>query len=203
MKRLIAASAALPLALALAGTAHAARTQEEKKDPVPVTEQKVDAGDVALTPLSDLNIKKTGIPPLLIAAQERPYSLDGLKSCAALNSAVTDLNTLLGEDIDVPDSDGDKVDAGRVAQSALGSLIPFRGLIRELSGANAQERKLQSAIIAGSTRRGFLKGMAQQKGCKGVARPATNGLVAFVDTGAKKTADGTKIVSRPVVQKTD
>lgn len=202
MNRVLAACAVLPFAFLSLGTASAATAQDDDKKPAPVTEQKVGADDVALTPLSDLNIKKTGIPPLLIAAQERPYALDGLSSCARLNAAVGDLNTLLGDDIDVPDSDGEKVDPGRVAQSVVGSLIPFRGLIRELSGANAQERKLQSAIIAGSTRRGFLKGMAQQKGCKGVARPATNGLVAFVDKGARRTADGTKIVARPVVQPT-
>lgn len=201
MKRLLV-SAVLPIALAALGTAHAAPAQQAEAKAEPVTDKKVGADDVALTPLSDLNIKKTGIPPLLITAQERPYALDGLTSCTRLNAAVSDLNVLLGDDIDVPDSDGEKVDPGRVAQSVVGSLIPFRGLIRELSGANAQERKLQSAIVAGSTRRGFLKGMAQQRGCKGIARPATNGLVAFVDTGAKKTSDGTRIVAKPVVQPT-
>ncbi len=194
---------ALPLALVALAPAQARSAQDAEKKDAPVTDQKVDAGDVALTPLSDLNIKKTGIPPLLITAQERPYAVDGLRTCSQLNAAVTDLNTLLGEDIDVADSDGEGVDAGRVAQSVVGSLIPFRGLIRELSGANAQERKLQSAIVAGSTRRGFLKGMAQQRGCKGIARPATNGLVAYVAPPKGKAAPaGNRMVSKPVVQAT-
>ncbi|WP_296678974.1 hypothetical protein [Novosphingobium sp.] len=203
MIRFVSAIYALPIAMLVMTPAHARDKQDPDKKPVPVTDQKVDAGDVALTPLSDLNIKKTGIPPLLIAAQDRPYSIDGMRTCAQLNAAVTDLNTLLGEDIDVADDGEGGPDAGRVAQSVVGSLIPFRGLIRELSGANSQERKLQSAIIAGSTRRGFLKGIAQQRGCKGIARPATNGLVAAADPAkTKSAAAGTAMTQKPVVQET-
>lgn len=143
----------------------------------PVTESDVSAGDVATTPLSDLNLKKGEIPVLLIAAQDRPYDLTGMTRCSGLTSAVSNLDVILGEDIDITDPDG-STSAGKVAQSAVGSLIPFRGLIREVSGANSQDRKLQLAIRAGMARRAFLKGVGLQRGCAYPARPATPQIVA-------------------------
>ena len=38
---------------------------------------------------------------------------------------------------------------GSVAKSVVGALIPFRGVIREISGANKHEREFQDAIMAG------------------------------------------------------
>jgi hypothetical protein len=55
----------------------------------------------------------------------------------------------------------------------VGSLIPFRGIIRELSGANDQQRKVSTAIQAGVARRAYLKGVGQQRGCAYPARAAT------------------------------
>lgn len=138
----------------------------------PITERQVTAEDVATTPLSDLNLKKQGIPQLLIDAQERPYSLAGLNSCPRLATAVRNLDAILGEDIDVQAARGAKPSAGSVAQSVLGSFIPFRGVIRELSGANSQEKRVQAAIYAGSARRAFLKGVGLARGCRYPARPA-------------------------------
>jgi hypothetical protein len=49
--------------------------------------------------------------------------------------------------------------------SLLGGLIPFRGVIRQLTGANAEREKMERAIYAGLARRSFLKGYAQGIGC--------------------------------------
>jgi hypothetical protein len=133
----------------------------------------VTAGDVATTPLSDLNIKKQGIPQVLLDAEAHPYSLAGVNSCPRIAGAVRQLDAILGEDIDVQAARGIKPTPGRVAQSVLGSFIPFRGVIRELSGANSQEKKVQAAIYAGSARRAFLKGVGLSRGCRYPARPAT------------------------------
>lgn len=157
--------------------AQKAEKDDKKDDPKPVTESDVSAGDVATTPLSDLNLKKGEIPPLLIAAQDRPYDLSGMTRCSRLTGAVRELDQVLGYDIDITDPEGG-TSAGKVAQSAVGSLIPFRGLIREVSGANAQERKLQLAIRAGMARRAFLKGVGLQRGCPYPARPASPQIVA-------------------------
>lgn len=226
MPKLIAA--ALPVLALLAPPVFAA--QPGKAD-APVTDKDVSAGDVVATPATDLNLKKDEIPPLLLAAQQRPYVLRGLDTCRLLAAAIGELDAVLGDDLDVPQEGGRRVMPGRVAQSVVGSFIPFRGLIREISGANAHDRALQQAVIAGVARRSFLKGIGQGKGCRYPARSATldvfNARMAALSAGrepprarpadAEPAAAGPAVsgrerrrspavvryVSRPVVQDTD
>ncbi len=139
----------------------------------PLADREPDAADVAATPVTDLNLRKDEIPPVLLAAQANPYDLAELGRCARIGSAVTELDAVLGDDIDLPQADNKSVSTGRVAQWVVGSFIPFRGLIREISGANSQERKIGLAIQAGIARRSFLKGVGQAKGCGYPARAAT------------------------------
>lgn len=180
------------LALTCAAPAAAAAPDEPKPaEPAkPITDQDVSMGDAALTPASDLNIKKDEIPALLIAAQTRPYDLTGLRQCPRLSAAVSELDAMLGPDLDMPAAERERITAGRVAQAAVGAFIPFRGLIREISGANAHERKVQAAIVAGSARRAFLKGYGEARGCKYPARS-----VSYETLVAAK--------AQPVVQKTN
>ena len=148
--------------------------EEKEKDKVekPVTNDDVSAKDVAMTPLEDLNLEKDPIPPLLLAAQNDPYSIAGLKKCSQYTTAVEELNAVLGPDFDLENKDERNMTAGSVAKSVIGALIPFRGLIREVSGANKHAREFQDAIMAGVMRRAFLKGMGLKLGCKYPARPA-------------------------------
>jgi hypothetical protein len=193
----------------------------------PMTQKEPTATDVAATPASDLNLKKDEIPPLLIAAQERPYVLRGTTTCSQIAAAIVELNGVLGEDIDVPQSESRKMSAGRVAQSVVGSFIPFRGVIREVSGANAHDRAVQAAVLAGVARRSFLKGIGQGKGCRYPARSATlevfNARMAALNEGREPPAArvedaeptltaqretrsdvrAVRYVSRPVVQRSD
>ena len=170
-------------------------------------------GDAVATPASDLNLKKDTIPPLLLTAQERPYDLTGLRRCTDLSARITELDAVLGPDIDLPVDPKTGLTAGRVAQAAVGSFIPFRGLIRELSGANSQERKIQVAVQAGFARRAYLKGVGEARGCRYPARAAGPAEIAALATeqpqaGAKvepkaskkKGKKGTSYVSEPVVQ---
>lgn len=145
---------------------------EPAKTEKPVTDRDPNAVDVVATPVTDLNLRKGEIPPILLTAQEDPYSLAGMRRCADLGAEVRRLDAVLGEDIDTAQAKGRRVSPGKVAQSVIGSFIPFRGLIREISGANESERKLQYAIYAGSSRRAFLKGVGLQRGCPWPARPA-------------------------------
>ncbi|HKR92116.1 hypothetical protein [Novosphingobium sp.] len=161
------------LAAALVAAPAAARHSER-----PITNRNPDAVDVAKTPITDLNIGRNGeIPPILTAAVDQPYALDGLSKCRRLNIAVADLDKVLGPDIDLPQEQRDRISGGRVAQWVVTSFIPFRGLIREVSGANEQDRKVGAAIQAGLARRGFLKGVGAARGCKYPARPAPAALV--------------------------
>jgi hypothetical protein len=162
----------LILAPALALIAAPAAAQPDGPER-PVTHREVDAVDVATTPMNDLNLRKDEIPQLLIDAQVRPYDLTGLDRCSQLAARIGELDAILGDDLDLPQAAGQRVSPGRVAQYVVGSFIPFRGVIREVSGANDQRRRLQAAIEAGLARRGFLKGIGQQRGCRYPARSAT------------------------------
>ena len=143
----------------------------------------VRAQDVAMSPLSDLNVRKKDVPVVLEAAMIRPYDLGGIKSCKGLTTAIMDLDVALGDDIDVATGEKSNMEnvgnsAGAIAKSVIGSFIPFRGVIREVSGANAQERLWDRALYAGTARRAFLKGIGEQRGCAWPARSATPAVLA-------------------------
>ncbi|MEX0341710.1 MAG: hypothetical protein AB3N06_03910 [Erythrobacter sp.] len=138
----------------------------------PVTDQRPDAEEVVATPLTDLNLRKDEIPELLQRAVEAPYDLAGLGDCSALINEVRKFDIMLGDDFDLPGNGPGGLSAGAVGKMAVGSLIPFRGLIREVSGARKQQERLETAIRAGIARRAFLKGIGAQRGCAYPARPA-------------------------------
>lgn len=173
-KYVTAAAGALAAAAALSPHATLAQTAA---DPENVRPQ-----DVAMSPFSDVGLRKKAVPVVLEAAMARPYDLAGIESCAGLTTAIMDLDVALGDDIDVAvaKSDEEKMgnSAGVVAKSLIGSFIPFRGVIRELSGANANERLWERALYAGAARRAFLKGMGEHRGCAWPARSATPEVVA-------------------------
>jgi hypothetical protein len=176
------------LALALSAAPALAQTA--------VDPENVKAEDVVMSPLSDVNLKKKDIPAVLDAALAGPYDLSGIQSCAGFATAISDLDVVLGDDIDVAaEKTGDEKmgnSAGTIAKSVIGSFIPFRGVIRELSGANAQERGWQRAIYAGAVRRAFLKGMGQSKGCAYPARPATAEVLASLVAQRQASLDAKK-----------
>lgn len=167
---------AVSLILALPAVAQESRKPAEPE--TPITQKDVSASDVVTTPVTDLNLRKGEIPPLLLDAQSDPYDLSGMTSCGRIASAVSAFDAILGDDLDITADHSRKPQAGRVAQSVVASFIPFRGVIREVSGASAQERRMQGAIMAGSVRRGFLKGVGEQRGCRYPARSATEQVVA-------------------------
>lgn len=131
-----------------------------------------DVRDVARTPLTDLNIDPDEIPEVLVEAAADPYAAEGLVTCNAIVAEVARLDTVLGEDFDLAnDREARRISEGRVAQSVIGSFIPFRGIVREVSGANKRRAEVARAVTAGMVRRGFLKGLGQQRGCDYPARP--------------------------------
>lgn len=130
-----------------------------------------DAGEVARTPLRDLNISSREIPEVLQIAARDPYASDGLNQCNDLVREIAALDQILGADFDIGTEEEGGISEGRVAQSVIGSLIPFRGIVREVTGANAKKRQLNLAVTAGMVRRGFLKGLGQQRGCSYPASP--------------------------------
>ena len=109
--------------------------------------------------------------------------------------------------MDLVEDDRDRISWGRVATSAVGSFIPFRSVLRELSGAADHKRDFEAAIYAGAVRRGFLKGLGQQRGCAYPARPAQARVAFAEDRKRKKKEEAVPpqesrvtFVSEPVVQ---
>src|SRR6185369_4118967 len=140
------------IALLLAGLAAPALAQTQPVPAAkpsdaarPVNERDPSAVDVVATPVTDLNLRKGEIPPALVAAEADPYGLPGGGRCPAMAAEVRRLDAVLGDDVDIAQASRGRVSPGKVAQSVVGSFIPFRGIIREISGANEQQRRLQSA----------------------------------------------------------
>ncbi len=133
--------------------------------PKPVT-----AADVAAAPVDELNLRKHDYAAALIAAQAHPYTLPRGGSCPAINREVAALNGALGPDIDETKSLNEQEKraqaVGGTARSVVGGLIPFGGVIREISGASAEERRRALYLYAGSVRRAYLKGYAHARGCR-------------------------------------
>lgn len=131
-----------------------------------------DVAEVARTPLRDLNLDPRDIPVVLQEAARDPYAAAGLDSCDALVRQIADLDMVLGADYDIAEDDGSKrISEGRIGQSVVGSVIPFRGILREVTGAAGNERLLRAAYTAGMARRAFLKGLGLGRGCAYPARP--------------------------------
>ena len=133
-------------------------------------------------PLRDVNLLRTKIPPVLLQAMKDPYARPPQVTCQVLISLVGPLDGALGEDLDrrPPAEDEDLLDRGRKAAgtAALGAvasaaqdMIPFRGWVRKLSGAEAHDRLVQSALASGVVRRAYLKGLGEARGCNPPATP--------------------------------
>ncbi|WOE76508.1 hypothetical protein [Alterisphingorhabdus coralli] len=164
----VSLSIAASLVLSISPFAYAQTADPEKTD----TETAV---DVATQPAEDLNLKKHKIPDELQEIEEAPYSMEGISNCRSIQNAVKRLDKVLGDDLDVveEDSAADKrrKTAGSLGKSLVGGLIPFRGLVREITGAAGQERRYNQAVYAGVVRRSFLKGIGKQRGCRFPASP--------------------------------
>lgn len=134
-----------------------------------VVETSKKAGDIAMQPARDVGVKKIDIPLPIQQAAAAPYSLRGLKTCAQLSRAVFELNDVLGPDYDgAVTTHENKV--GKLAEAGgktiVNTIIPFRGLVREVSGAAPAERHLDADIRAALARRGFLRGVATARRCR-------------------------------------
>ncbi|MBV7256555.1 hypothetical protein KCG44_07125 [Pacificimonas sp. WHA3] len=129
------------------------------------------ARDAAMQPLTDVGIMRPRIDAALMRILEEPYRLPETVSCARLSSEIGQLEQVLGPDYDlVPQENSDakkRRDAalGLAGRVGAGLLIPFRGVVREISGSAKKEREYRAAVIAGVARRSYLKGHAVHKGC--------------------------------------
>lgn len=173
----------LALALALAGCAAAPRNAPEQGAAAPLKPGTVNRlGDTATLPLQDLNLTRSEIPAVLQQARLQPYAppVEPV-SCASLQQALAALDEVLPPDVDAsrpkPGEQGWAEQGGEMVGEAVWDalrntaegVIPLRGWVRKLSGAERHSSAVQSALRAGEARRSFLIGHAQARGC--AARP--------------------------------
>jgi hypothetical protein len=125
-------------------------------------------GEIVSQPAKDVGLMKTEIPPILQAAADAPYATKGLSACKALGLEIARLNTALGPDFGASPITENRAGAFASAggQAVINSLIPFRGLVREVSGAGPAQRRLNAALDAGYARRGYLRGIYVTRKCK-------------------------------------
>ena len=120
-------------------------------------------------PARDVGISKLKIPPVLVRARDAPYDTQGLATCQQIADAVAELSAVIGPDFITGEAwrenrTGKLAEAG--GRAVVNSLIPYRGLVREVTGAAPQQRRLDAAVSAGFARRGFLRGLHSGRRCK-------------------------------------
>ena len=158
--------------LSAVAIASAASARPQKAETLPPAPPKENAGrvmgDIATQPLQDLNVKNKRIPEVLELARGNPYGAEGLRNCGTINRDIAALSTVLGTDIDSPEDRRPNRgrQASNVGKAVVQSLIPFRGVIREATGAAGAQREWDAAIDAGIARRGFLRGIGKSRGCR-------------------------------------
>ncbi|WP_297511983.1 hypothetical protein, partial [uncultured Caulobacter sp.] len=163
------ATLALCLGLGVAGVAMAERQQ---KTPQTSAEANTDSlGSAMAAPLRDINVVRSDIPDLLKAAVADPYAPPSA-GCAPLKAEIERLDAVLGDDYDEPKADK-KAGEGMskpvlgVVASTITDVIPMRGWVRRLTGAERHDQDVREAIKAGFVRRGYLKGLYNAGTCQG------------------------------------
>jgi hypothetical protein len=162
-------------AVMLAGCGHASARDEPPGRKAPASsssnyeETRKQAVDIGMQPARDMGLSKRKIPPVLEDALADPYGIRKLKTCAQLAAAVRTLNDALGPDY-VTGGEYHENRAGKLAaaggKAVINSIIPYRSLVREITGAAPADRYLDAVVDAGLARRGFLRGVQYKQRCK-------------------------------------
>lgn len=129
------------------------------------------ATEIISQPVHDVGLMNADIPEVLVRASKAPYGLAASPSCEQLNAEIETLTASIGPDFDL--AEGPKENRmGQLAvaggKSVVNSFMPFRTLVREVSGAAPAQRRYQDALNIGFARRGFLKGVYQMRDCQPV-----------------------------------
>lgn len=133
------------------------------------------ASEAARQPLKDVGLMRRPIPPALARISD-PYAAPSGPGCGWLMYEINQIDMVLEPETVAPGHVDDRsgVDRGRdmagaamvdAAKSAFVGLLPARGIIRRLSGADQADKAYREAEARGRVRRGYLKGMAQAQNC--------------------------------------
>jgi len=117
-------------------------------------------------PIRDLSLIRDVAPPVLQRAAAGPYDAAGLEPCAAAQAEVSELDAALG-----PDLGSEGKASGLTVEGLAGDLVggaiglPFRGVVRHITGAEQRDQALRTAVLSGMVRRAYLKGRMAVAGC--------------------------------------
>lgn len=136
-------------------------------------------GYAASTPIRDFNFAQHPIPRQLLDLQN-PYGTTRQSGCAVWAEEINQLSTALfinrdrrvgfrRDGRDLTARTGNLRDTGVAAAST--SFIPFRSVVRELSGAAQLEREAAAASDRGRHRIGYLIGLGRASRCPGFNAP--------------------------------
>jgi hypothetical protein len=170
-RRCVAAALALSLGLGAADAALAGKQDKTSQKP-PQTSGEANTqnlGSAMAAPLRDINVVRSQIPDLLIKATVDPYA-PPQTGCEPLKAEIDNLDAVLGDDYDDPKDDNKAPGMGKpvlgVVASTITDVIPMRGWVRRLTGAERHDQAVRDAIKAGFVRRGYLKGLYNAGTCK-------------------------------------
>ncbi len=164
---------ALCLGMGAADAALAQKQQQKAPQQAPKTSAEANSqslGSAMAAPLRDINVVRSQIPDLLTKAVADPYAPPSA-GCEPLKAEIDQLDAVLGDDYD------DQKDAAKgqgmskpvlgVVASTISDVIPMRGWVRRLTGAERHDQMVMEAIKAGFVRRGYLKGLYNAGTCQG------------------------------------
>jgi hypothetical protein len=133
------------------------------------------AGEAAVQPLRDIGVVRKKVPAALARIGD-PYAPPSGETCQWISYEIQQLDEALKGEVatnggtdnrSMQDKVGSMAKSGATeAVLGVGSmLVPQRGLIRMLSGASKSDRLYEEAEQRGLVRRGYLRGLADSKGC--------------------------------------
>ena len=162
-------------------------------------------GGAFAQPFRDLGISRQRPSEILTHAAAVPYEVpaalaDGSPNCPAIVSEISALDGALGPDVDVPP---ERHVARNLVAGAIRSAmhIPYRSVVRRITGAEHREQVMNAAIQAGMVRRAFLKGL-RLRDCtpqtQMVSAPAPAGDPALVQTLVGTDTDAVQEIPQTV-----
>lgn len=162
--------AVLALCVGMGAADAALAGKQEAKVPKTSAEANTDSlGSAVVSPLRDINVVRSQIPDLLTKAVADPYA-PPKTGCEPLKAEIDSLDAVLGDDYDDPKDDNKAPGMGKpvlgVVASTITDVIPMRGWVRRLTGAERHDQMVRDAIKAGFVRRGYLKGLYNAGTCK-------------------------------------
>lgn len=128
------------------------------------------SSDAMVSGEGGLGISGQNTPAALQALVAAPYAVPSPPDCAAMAREIADLDAILGPDVDAVAAA--RNDTGQALGAAMRSVIPYRWVMRLATQAGRRDRELRLAVLAGTARRGYLKGLRLGLACEPPQAPA-------------------------------